>query len=102
MPADGDDVGSYQTTLIKHPLSGAMVSALVQKPNGECVYLGENGCEIYDRAPALCRSFSCVSLYLRELERLKDLPRPTRRRAAKELERHPVLKAGRERVPKAG
>lgn len=31
-----------------------------QPGTGACVYLGETGCTIYDKRPAMCRVFSCV------------------------------------------
>jgi len=34
-------------------------------PNGDCVYLGDNGCTIHGRAPALCRAADCRSVALR-------------------------------------
>ena len=39
--------------------------ALQRKPNGDCVYLGESGCTIHDRAPHVCRRFSCMDLILK-------------------------------------
>lgn len=36
---------------------------LRQRENGDCVYLGENGCTIHDRAPLACRLFDCRRLY---------------------------------------
>ena len=47
-----------------HPyVPGALMIA--HKPNGDCVYLGEEGCTIHGRAPALCRAADCRSLALR-------------------------------------
>lgn len=52
----------YQTD--PHPyIPGARMIA--HKPNGECIYLNEQGCGIHDRAPSLCRSADCRSLALR-------------------------------------
>jgi hypothetical protein len=31
---------------------------------GECIYLGQDGCTIHDRAPAICRAFDCRDLFL--------------------------------------
>lgn len=33
--------------------------ALLRRPNGECVYLGENGCTIHGHAPHVCQRFDC-------------------------------------------
>ena len=52
----------YQTE--PHPfVPGALM--LAHKPNGECVYLENNGCSIHDHAPSLCRLADCRSLALR-------------------------------------
>lgn len=32
---------------------------LDRKPDGACVYLGDAGCMVYDRRPAMCRLFDC-------------------------------------------
>ena len=32
---------------------------LQHKPNGDCIYLGDSGCTIHDRAPKACRDFDC-------------------------------------------
>lgn len=36
---------------------------LAAKDNGDCVYLGDNGCTIYDDRPEQCRNFDCRELY---------------------------------------
>jgi hypothetical protein len=47
-----------------HPyIPGALMIA--HKPNGDCVYLGAEGCTIHDRAPSLCRVADCRSLAIR-------------------------------------
>jgi hypothetical protein len=57
-----DRVSDYQTEA--HPrIPGALM--LAHKPNGDCVYLGEGGCTIHDRAPSLCRSADCRSVAAR-------------------------------------
>jgi hypothetical protein len=38
---------------------------LAHKPNGECVYLNEQGCSIHGRAPSLCRTADCRSVAVR-------------------------------------
>ena len=32
---------------------------LAHKPNGDCFYLGEDGCTIHGRAPQQCQEFDC-------------------------------------------
>jgi hypothetical protein len=38
---------------------------LAHKPNGDCIYLIDNGCSIHERAPELCRSADCRSIALK-------------------------------------
>lgn len=38
---------------------GRDVIAIELTPEGNCVYLGEGGCTIHDRAPVICRVFDC-------------------------------------------
>lgn len=64
-PECGDDAAQYQTVPIRNPLTGKPGLMLDHKPNGECIYLGETGCTIYDRAPAICREFDCRRIYQR-------------------------------------
>lgn len=47
-----------------HPyIPGAIM--LANKPNGECIYLTENGCSIHDNAPSMCRVADCRSIALK-------------------------------------
>ena len=55
-------MASYETVTVT--IGKTKGPALKQKPNGECVYLDENGCTIHDRAPAVCRAYSCVGQYM--------------------------------------
>lgn len=64
-PECGDVIASYDAERTIHPLSGRPAWQLKKKPNGECVYLGEDGCTIHTRAPAICREFDCRRLYLK-------------------------------------
>jgi hypothetical protein len=32
---------------------------LAHKPNGDCIYLGEQGCTIWESAPRVCQAFDC-------------------------------------------
>ncbi len=57
-----DDPKEYLTE--PHPyIPGALM--LAHKPNGDCIYLEENGCSIHGRAPSLCRSADCRPLALK-------------------------------------
>lgn len=91
-PGQGDDVGSYQVRVTAHPDTGEAVFLLATKGNGECVYLGESGCTIYERRPLLCRSFDCRKHYL-------ILPRQDRDNLVRlGLSSRAVFNAGRARV----
>jgi len=54
MPSEGDIPETYERQRIE---SG--VEALAHRPNGECWYLGPNGCTIHDRKPVMCKAFDC-------------------------------------------
>lgn len=49
----GDDPTQYKTKMLqgKHILKHGK--------DGNCVYLGKRGCQIYNRQPAMCRMFDC-------------------------------------------
>lgn len=55
LPDHGDDPAAFDTFEI--PKIGAHF--LNHKPNGDCVYLGAEGCTIHGRAPFMCRTFDC-------------------------------------------
>lgn len=63
-PELGDIAASYQTQSAVNPITGREGLALKHKPEGGCIYLGEEGCTIHDRAPAICREFDCRRFYL--------------------------------------
>lgn len=39
--------------------------ALQRRANGDCVFLGPDGCTIHGRAPHVCKRFDCRELFLR-------------------------------------
>ena len=50
---EGDDIHQYRVTMHHgRPI-------LEHKPDGSCFYLGESGCSIHERRPAVCRTFDC-------------------------------------------
>jgi Fe-S-cluster containining protein len=89
-PERGDRIADYQTRTI--PSAHGPLTILQQKPNGDCVYLGEQGCTIHERAPALCRRFDCRAYFLAQ-------PRQARR-AIERANRHKlaIFEAARERL----
>lgn len=64
-PQCGDIVETYERRATAHPLTGETVFMLKHKPNGDCVYLGPDGCTIHDRAPAICKEFDCRRAFLK-------------------------------------
>lgn len=56
-PECGDDPSQYQTEWYE----GREI--LAHKPNGDCIYLGENGCTIHERRPTICRELDCAILF---------------------------------------
>ena len=57
MPDEGDVVESYEHDSFDTPAGRA---AIVKKgADGNCIYLGPDGCTIHDRAPVVCRVFDC-------------------------------------------
>jgi Fe-S-cluster containining protein len=76
-PEFGDVVSTYDTEATTHPMTGELAHMLKHKPNGDCIYFGEVGgvgrCTVYQRRPAICRSFDCGLSYAK-------LPREERRR----------------------
>lgn len=55
----GEDPSAYDCHTIEGPAGN--LYALRHKPNGDCVYLGPDGCVIYGRHPIICRVFDCVA-----------------------------------------
>ena len=90
-PELGDDVGSYEVQLLPGA-TGNPLYLLATTAEGACVYLGDAGCTIYARRPALCRSFDCRKHYLM-------LPRQDRDNLVRlKLSSRAVFNAGRARV----
>ena len=57
-----DRAEEYRTE--PHPyVPGALM--LAHKPNGDCVYLDEQGCSIHGHAPSLCRTADCRAVALK-------------------------------------
>jgi Fe-S-cluster containining protein len=91
-PEKGDRPAEYLTVEIRHPFTWKPAKMLQHKPNGDCIYLGETGCTIHDRAPLICREYDCRRQYL-------SMTRAERRKAvAIGLMDRPKLEAGRQRL----
>jgi Fe-S-cluster containining protein len=79
-PEHGDDPDRYMTKITTNPIIGGQAYALRNKPNGDCIYLGDTGCTIHAWRPAMCRAYDCRRMY----ERFMQLPRAERRRALRQ------------------
>jgi len=62
LPNEGDNIAEYEHEVLPGPGPKYAV-ALKRKPDGYCVYSTPQGCSIWNRAPFLCRFFSCVSFF---------------------------------------
>lgn len=60
---DVDDMNGYLVDAAT--IGGVDAKVLKRKPNGDCVYLGDGGCTIWNRAPAMCRVFDCRLFFLK-------------------------------------
>lgn len=91
-PEHGDDPKQYACHDEVNPIDGKTYKTLDHQANGNCVYLGESGCTIHDRAPIVCREFDCRIMF-------SMLDRNTRRRmVSSKLFSKEVLAAGRKRL----
>lgn len=91
-PDQGDKVETYQHRVLKDRETGNLLFLLATDEKGQCVYLGDAGCTIYDRRPLLCRSFDCRKHYL-------ILPRKDRDNLVRlGLSSRAVFNAGRTRL----
>ncbi len=89
-PEDGDDVSLYDCDTVK--TSRETLHVLRHRPNGDCIYLGDNGCTIYDHAPAVCRRFDCRRYFL-------SMPRNERRQMERVARaKLKIFEAARERL----
>lgn len=66
-PEFGDNPREYLTQK-----AGAK-DALQQKENGDCIYLGKQGCTIWERRPAMCREFDCRRDFLITTRRQRQM-----------------------------
>ena len=96
-PEMGDKPWEYLSRTFTHPLTGGKVFALDQKDNGECVYLGPDGCTNYEKRPALCREFDCRKFYL-GVQKGRPLLKLAADLAERDLMPNEVLLAGKARL----
>ena len=63
VPLAQEEYDQYDWAWITTRDGNRLGRALRRKPNGDCVYLGEEGCTIHGRAPHVCRRFDCRELF---------------------------------------
>lgn len=92
-PEHGDKPETYQTVPMLHPIHKRWGQMLAKKKNGDCIYLGQNGCTIWDRAPTICRNFDCRKYF----QKMMTMPRALRKAALRKgvIDRE-VLDRGKE------
>ncbi len=86
-PKEGDNVSEYETMKLYNPVMREEGTALKFKDNGDCVYLGKEGCTIYDRRPVICRSYDCRKQFLMYPKKMR-----------KEVMNKPLYNAAKERI----
>ena len=72
-PKRKDIVKDYETQRVNGIL------ALAWNEDGDCIYVGPEGCTIHDRRPALCRGYDCRVEYqslTRQQRRTDAIARP--------------------------
>jgi Fe-S-cluster containining protein len=61
----GDDLSFYRADMKMVPATSTLhgkpdfAPTLATKANGDCWYVGESGCTIYEQRPYVCRQFDC-------------------------------------------
>ncbi len=91
-----DDPSQYRCHRAVNPVSGESAWCLDRKDDGSCIYLGDTGCTIRNRAPTVCREFDCRGLF-------EKFSRQERKVFVRQgLLSRDVLDAGRQRLEKGG
>lgn len=82
-PELGDDIDQLGKVNMRFErVSGRIRLVLKRQPNGDCTFLRNGACSIYERRPAVCRHFDCRRVMVglsrserRELTRLGLFPK---------------------------
>ncbi len=67
-----DDPSLYETREVEVGTTNG-ARALIRKPGGACLYLGPEGCTIYDKRPVICRTFDCAGFVKRNKKSLRRM-----------------------------
>jgi Fe-S-cluster containining protein len=66
VPLAQEEYEKYDWAWVVNAKTGERLGrALKRQSNGDCVYLGEQGCTIHGRAPHVCQRFDCRELFLK-------------------------------------
>ena len=86
-PEHGDNL----KVLSRHvDLGGAII--LEETESGDCIYLQDGGCSVWEHRPAMCRAFDCRKHF-------QSFTRPERRRMVKDgIASRDIFDAGRARL----
>jgi uncharacterized protein len=71
-PALGENPTKNRTQEIINPLDCNPLTILAWKENGDCIYLGECGCESQDNRPLVCKSYDCRMQFLSLTRAIRD------------------------------
>ncbi len=73
----GDDHTLYE---IEPHQSDPKQLMLAHKPNGDCIYLGHEGCSIHETKPIMCKTMDCrliaENITYTQARKMKNLPFP--------------------------
>jgi len=72
-PEMGDKPWEYICRTMRNPLTRKLDFALAQQDNGDCIYLGPDGCTNYANRPAICREFDCRKFYQKVINGSSEL-----------------------------
>ena len=87
-PEHGDDL----KVLSRHVGLGSGVLVLEETDGGDCIYLKDGGCSVWEHRPAMCRAFDCRRHF-------QSFTRPERRRLMKQgIAAREIFEAGRARL----
>jgi len=90
---EGDDPKEYKLKKeLLRDSSGVLRPVVAQKENGDCVYLGEQGCTIHASRPHICRTYDCRLVYLLAPEHMREYI----------VSKDEKIKAGQERADTLG
>lgn len=96
VPLAEEEYAQYRWAWVTTRAGDRLGKALQRRPDGSCVYLGDNGCTIHGHAPHVCQRFDCRELFKksdrkgrREAVKSGKLPKALFDKGREMLEKHP-------------